>query len=176
MQNTQKKLYLAIFAFCFTLLAILLIFFQVYEARLSNVRAEYVENSRELIRAERRANLKNELQKELASVGDDVALVDTALLEKENILNFIENLENIASVSTTSYEVRVAQEIKNEQTGELEAINFNINLQSSFNGLMTFLQGIKRMSYLMNETQASIGYSPDGETLITNLIIKVYIK
>ena len=176
MRIYKENLYIALCVFLIIFLTLSLIAWKVFFTQLSELKVEYAENRKELVRAEKRASLKNELEKELRGIEAEAMIVNNALLDKKNILAFIESLENLAAASQNIYEVKIAQELKNAETGELEAINFDISLRGSFDNLMTFLRGVKKMSYLTNEIQTSIDYSNDGKSLQTNLILKVYVK
>ena len=89
---------------------------------------------------------------------------------------FIEGIEALATATQAEYQVKVAQEVRDPDTGNVLSVNFNVALTGNFGGLVQFLRGIKEdLPYLTQITSISVERS-DPDVLETAVTIKVFMK
>lgn len=175
--NSEKNLYLAISIFILTIFVVIGVLWQVLFTRLIDAKEEYKNNKTIILQLERKLDLSNELKREFEKITDDVDNIKKSLLVLDDTLIFIEKLEDAGINSQNIFSVNVAREILDEE-GTITEINFDVNLEGSYNNLLSFLQELKKLPYLISISNISILKSKKGEEIIlkSNLSIKVFIN
>lgn len=175
--NSEKNLYLAISIFILTIFVVMGVLWQVLFTRLIDAKEEYKNNKTIILQLERKLDLSNELKREFEKITDDVDNIKKSLLALDDTLIFIEKLEDAGINSQNIFSVNVAREILDEG-GAITEINFDVNLEGSYNNLLSFLQELKKLPYLISISNVSILKSKKGEEIIlkSNLSIKVFIN
>ena len=127
-------------------------------------------------KVDKKAGLKNELEKEFEKISKDVEVIRQSILGIDRTLEFIETLESIGALTNNIYTTNTVQEVKNE-SGVIEYINFSMELEGSFSSLLSFFRELKALPYLMNFAQVSIEISNEETNLLkANAVLKVYVK
>jgi len=175
MNSIKKKFFLALsLFFVITILTVFMIWKFLF-AQLYLAQNDYRSNSINLSEIEQKADLRNDLKKELEKINPEVSAVEDTLLSPDDKLEFIQQVENIAASSGNEYYVKSVKEIKNSETNKSEEIDFAVGLEGSFKGVYVFLQGIKSMPYIVNIIQVNIKTQEDS-SVTTDIVFKIYLK
>ncbi|OGZ61193.1 MAG: hypothetical protein A2919_00355 [Candidatus Spechtbacteria bacterium RIFCSPLOWO2_01_FULL_43_12] len=176
MSYSKKNLFKSLAVFIFTLAVSALVIWFVFLDLLESNKDKYEDNRRKLLEAEQKADLKNELKAEFEKVSDEADEITGAFLSQNDTLAFIEGIEALATATQAEYQVKVAQEVRDPDTGNVLSVNFNVALTGNFGGLVQFLRGIKEdLPYLTQITSISVERS-DPDVLETAVTIKVFMK
>ena len=176
MRYSRKNLFKALGVFIFTLTASALMVWFVFLSPLEPIRKKYEDDKITLLKVEQKAELRNELKREFEKVGAKADEVTGAFVLPNGILSFIEGVEVLAAATQSEYNVKVAQEVRDPETGHVSSVNFNVDLTGTFGGLIQFLRGIKTdLPYLTQITNISVDRSV-ADVLKTAVTIKVFMK
>lgn len=174
MNNTKNKFFVALAIFLGITTVIVFVIWQFLFSKLSLSGENYANNSRVLSEISQKADLKSELKKELENIEEDIETIEGIFLNEHDKLEFIQQIENLALSNGNEYSVKGVQEVKDPKTGDLEEIDFVLNLRGSFGGAFAFLKGIKSMPYIINIKQVDMKAEEGG--MVTDVVIKVYLK
>jgi len=177
MLNFEKNFYLAASIFALTILIVSGVLWQVLLTPLIEAKEEYKNNKTVILQLERKLDLSSELKKEFESITDNVNNIKKSVLASNDTLIFIEKLEEAGTNSQNTLLVKVAQEIVDEE-GKVTEINFDVTLDGSYNNLLSFLQELKKLPYLLSISNISISKLQQGEEFIlrSDIAIKVFIN
>jgi Tfp pilus assembly protein PilO len=170
----KNKLYYAMAILAVVLIVSVIIVWKVLFVQLAAAKEQYIQNRLELGQIEQRVVLKSVFKKELEGLGKDKELLENSLTSAEDTLVFIETLESIAIYTNNIYELNTVEDIK-DNNGNIIAKNFNVRIVGTFSNLITFMQELKFLPYLLNFAQATITQTLEGQ-IETTATIQLYIK
>lgn len=199
MENYQNKIKLRL---SFIALGVLLAFaYAVYLVwgQISYARVQYIEKYTELISLEEKQGLSKELQVELAKTATDREEVVQALLRKEDVLKFIERVEDIAKRAGLSHEVKILREttredIEKERTAlartrgkakdealeaikkRLPGVTFNVSMGGLYSGIVRFLEGIGTLPYYTHVERLDLSSGRGGDEEVESATLEASIQ
>ncbi|MEX0877767.1 MAG: type 4a pilus biogenesis protein PilO [Candidatus Spechtbacterales bacterium] len=176
MKKNKNKLFTALGVFAGVVVLCIFVLWQFLLSGLHATQGDYVANSRALSEVEQKADLKNDLAKEIEKINSDIETVKGLLLTEGDKLEFIQEIEGIALANGNTYSVRSTNEIKDSKTGKVVEIDFSVNLQGTFAGVFGFFEGLKSTPYLISIKQVSMSKEGDGGLISTNVVLKIYLQ
>ncbi|MDX1535889.1 MAG: hypothetical protein R3346_03960 [Candidatus Spechtbacterales bacterium] len=145
--------------------------------RLEDERVKYQENRVMLIELEKKVDLKKQLEKDYQELEEDIIKIEASILDADQKLQFIEELESVATRTGNSYSIEGAREVYEPDSNQLTQINFNLKLNGGFVNAMSFLREVGSMPYLMDIKQLSVqGSGEEGAELETSLELHVFTR
>lgn len=117
------------------------------------------------------------LQENFQLIKEDVEIIDRALPDKKEIVNFINQLEKEASASGILAKISFgAQSLKTESDGA-KSISFSLNLKGTYFKTIEFIKRVEKMPQVVEIENIHI-QSPDGIESQSNVVLtmKCYIN
>lgn len=131
--KARKKIYIALLIFIVTSVVSAGLFRQLLWSPFLNLAQGYSADQLELSILEQKADLLRELRKDFEVISRNVDDINGAFLSSENLLFFLESVEEIARDAGIAYNVKSVTEINPKRAGgSPAAIVLNTNIEGSF--------------------------------------------
>jgi hypothetical protein len=104
------------------------------------------EEQQKILVNDKKLENSNSLKALMNEITDEKQKIDSAFLDKESIINFIENLESIAGKTGASIKIGNI----NIDNQEKKSLSFQFNLTGNFNQLFHYLILMEKLPYLIN--------------------------
>ena len=104
------------------------------------------EERQKILVSDKKLENSNSLKALMNEIVDEKQKIDSVSLDKESIINFIENLESIAGKTGASIKIGNI----NIDNQEKKGLSFQFNLTGNFNQLFHYLILLENLPYLIN--------------------------
>src|SRR3989339_938720 len=94
-------------------------------------------------------NLKN-IQRDLASIENEIGQLDHIFIAENHELEFITTLENLASKNQIMLNINPDFTITKEDSTKIKTIPVQLNISGSYNQILKFLQDVETLPYYYN--------------------------
>lgn len=142
--------------------AVIILSLYFINQQIEAVRGRLIVKKNELIAAENREKLISDLTTENNALEKEIRAIENALPNRDNIVNFIKDLENLASTTGVKMSLKfIEKPEKDPQTGNLTLV-FNLELEGTSSAIDNFLQATKKLPYFITVYQFNENIDPSG--------------
>lgn len=141
--------------------------------------AEIFEQRKKLSSFSNRENYRRELKNEVKQVELYESQVNNWLIDRDRILDFIIELEQIAKNTNNTHTISLMNKSVSGGDSSNEALFFQVNTEASFSNLMKFLESIEQMPYrcdIASLTIQSRGIENNFNDYTASFVLKVNVK
>ncbi len=148
MNKTSTKLYISLSVFIVALVGVFILG-RFMSSGLDEAKNSYQNSRIELDKEQKKLDLNTQLKDELESVEEETKQLEDATLSSEEVLTFIENIEDAATSTNNDYETLSANRVRDPDTEELKQLDMNVRVQGTFSDLLLFLRSLREMPYIV---------------------------
>lgn len=141
--------------------------------------AEIFEQRKKLSSFSSQENYRRELKNEVMQVELYESQVNDWLIDRDRILDFIIELEQIAKDTNNTHTISLMNKSASSGENSNEALFFQVNTQASFSNLMKFLESIEQMPHHSDITSLIIqsrNIENNSNDYTASFVLKVNVK